>query len=52
MTKQTRRAPERPKAQVENATIESPVVEVTASKPKKKNISPLDITAKSDTIAV
>ena len=38
MTKQTRRAPERPKAQVENATIESPVVEVTASKPKKKNI--------------
>lgn len=38
MTKQTRRAPERPKAQVENATVESPVVEVTASKPKKKNI--------------
>ena len=38
MTKQTRRAPERPKAQVEDATIESPVVEVTASKPKKKNI--------------
>ena len=38
MTKQTRRAPERPKAQVESATIESPVVEVTASKPKKKNI--------------
>ena len=38
MTKQPRRAPERPKAQVENATIESPVVEVTASKPKKKNI--------------
>ena len=38
MTKQTRRAPERPKAQVENAIIESPVVEVTASKPKKKNI--------------
>lgn len=38
MTKQTRRAPERPKAQVEDATIESPVMEVTASKPKKKNI--------------
>ena len=38
MTKQTRRAPERPKAQVEDATIESPVLEVTASKPKKKNI--------------
>ena len=38
MTKQTRRAPERLKAQVENATVESPVVEVTASKPKKKNI--------------
>ena len=38
ITKQTRRAPERPKAQVENATVESPVVEVTASKPKKKNI--------------
>jgi hypothetical protein len=38
MTKQTRRAPERPKAQVETATVESPVVEVTASKPKKKNI--------------
>ena len=38
MTKHTRRAPERPKAQVENATVESPVVEVTASKPKKKNI--------------
>ena len=38
MTKQTRRAPERPKAQVEDATVESPVVEVTASKPKKKNI--------------
>ena len=38
MTKQTRRAPERPKAQVENATVESPVVEVTASKPKKINI--------------
>ena len=38
MTKQTRRAPERPKAQVEDATIESPVVEVSASKPKNKNI--------------
>ena len=38
MTKQTRTAPERPKAQVEDATIESPVMEVTASKPKKKNI--------------
>ena len=38
MTKQTRRAPERPKAQVDDATIESPVMEVTASKPKKKNI--------------